>query len=133
MHRIESWIRTKRTWIRNTLAGLMTVPMSILGGRIFKSAVGIKPTASYEAEGKSASVAQNQFYYDAITMLDEVTYLPNFFFLGKLVVFIQTLFFVFLYRHCTYGTYCTGSVPLTSAARYRYHVVPYGVDDFLFF
>ena len=40
--------------------------------RIFKSAVGIKPTASYENEGKSPDFAQNQFYLDALTMLDEV-------------------------------------------------------------
>jgi hypothetical protein len=40
--------------------------------RIFKSAVGIKPTSSYDADDKSADIAQNQFYLDALTMLDEV-------------------------------------------------------------
>jgi hypothetical protein len=40
--------------------------------RIFKSAVGIKPTASYENEGRCPDFTQNQFYLDALTMLDEV-------------------------------------------------------------
>jgi hypothetical protein len=34
--------------------------------------VGIKPTSSYDADDKSADIAQNQFYLDALTMLDEV-------------------------------------------------------------
>jgi hypothetical protein len=34
--------------------------------------VGIKPTASYENEGKCPDFTQNQFYLDALTMLDEV-------------------------------------------------------------
>jgi hypothetical protein len=45
----------------------------LFGFRIFKSALGIKPTASYENEGKSPDVTQNQFYFDALTMLDEVS------------------------------------------------------------
>ncbi len=34
--------------------------------------MGIKPTSSYDADDKSADIAQNQFYLDALTMLDEV-------------------------------------------------------------